>query len=276
MKRTLWLPFGVGLVLATVGLGGCVRPRANVNPTPPQVSYAPTTTQSSTVVVPEPTVTLSSPEASSTSALPATAEPEVTATPVEVVVEEPTAEVVNTPTPTAAASQSGETSGAESTTSYEVRWGDTLSGIASRFGVTIDAIMALNPRIADRNQVYAGWVLIIPSGAVDSTPVARETGEYVVQRGDTLSGIARSCGTTLAALLEANPWITNQNYVQAGRRLVIPVGGDYTAPRVHIVADGETLSAIAVKYNTTIWAIVVQNNLPNANYIFAGQRLLIP
>ncbi len=277
MKRTLWLPLGVGLMLVTVGLGGCVRPRTNATPTPPGVSYAPTTTRVSTVVVPQSTGTSSFSAPEATEAPTATSEPVATATPAEVqVVEEPTAEVVNTEAPSSPTPESGAAADPGSTTSYEVRWGDTLSAIARRFGTTVDAIIALNPQIVDRNRVNAGWVLIVPSGTGGGTPVAPETGEYVVQRGDTLSSIARRFGTTVDALLQANPWITNRNYVQAGRSLVIPAGGDYTPPQVHVVAAGETLSAIAVRYNTTIWAIVVQNNLPNANYIYAGQRLVIP
>jgi LysM repeat protein len=44
---------------------------------------------------------------------------------------------------------------------YVVREGDTLSGIAARFGVTEDAILKLNP-MTDRNTLYVGQELIIP------------------------------------------------------------------------------------------------------------------
>lgn len=265
MKRTLWLPLGVGLLLIAVGLGGCVRERPNPAASAPQVSYAPTSTRSTTVVVPAPSDT---PQPTQSPV------EEATPTPDEVeVVTEPTA-VVSTP---AAPTPAGDEATGGGTT-YEVRWGDTLSSIARRFGTTVDAILASNPTIVDRNRVNSGTVLVIPgaSETPGGAPVARETGEYTVQRGDTLSSIATRFGTTVAALLEANPWITNVNYVQAGRTLVLPLGGDYTAPSVHIVSAGETLSSIARRYNTTIWAIVVRNNLQNANYIYAGQRLIIP
>jgi LysM repeat protein len=47
-------------------------------------------------------------------------------------------------------------------------------------------------------------------------------------------------------------------------------------PIVHIVQWGETLSMIANHYGTTVESIVQANNLRNANYIYTGQRLVIP
>jgi LysM repeat protein len=44
----------------------------------------------------------------------------------------------------------------------------------------------------------------------------------------------------------------------------------------HIVAPGETLSRIALRYNTTVAAIAAANGIYNTNYIYAGQWLLIP
>ena len=45
---------------------------------------------------------------------------------------------------------------------------------------------------------------------------------------------------------------------------------------VHIVRWGENLTSIAAQYGTTIQAIMQANSLPNANRIYAGQRLLVP
>lgn len=44
----------------------------------------------------------------------------------------------------------------------------------------------------------------------------------------------------------------------------------------HVVAFGDTLASIAQRYNVSASAIVSVNNIVNANYIFVGQRLLIP
>jgi murein DD-endopeptidase MepM/ murein hydrolase activator NlpD len=44
----------------------------------------------------------------------------------------------------------------------------------------------------------------------------------------------------------------------------------------HVVQPGETLAGIALRYNTTAWAVAQANDLSNPNVIFVGQRLVIP
>jgi LysM repeat protein len=255
MKRSLWVSLGVGLLLALL-LAGCVRPRPESGGAA-QVDKGPTATRPASVLVPPPTNT---------------PRPTADQTPTPTEVAEPTAEAPEaTPEPGSATAGTGEVT-------YQVQWGDTLARIATQYGTTISAIMARNPQIVDRNQVYAGTVLIIPTGrsAGGPAPVAPETGDYVIQPGDTLATIAQRFGTTVAALTQANPWITSVDYIEAGRHLVIPAGGEVSAPRYHVVSYGETLSSIARQYGTTVWAIVVRNNLANANYIYSGQTLVIP
>ncbi len=46
--------------------------------------------------------------------------------------------------------------------------------------------------------------------------------------------------------------------------------------RIHVVRRGENLTRIAIRYGTTVQAICRANGLRNANYIYAGQRLIIP
>jgi len=101
---------------------------------------------------------------------------------------------------------------------------------------------------------------------------------HVVRRGETLSGIAARYGTTVSALVRANN-IRNRIYV--GQRLIIPSsggggGGDDTPADIHIVRAGETLSAIALRYGTSVWAIASLNGLRSINFIYVGQRLRIP
>ena len=98
-------------------------------------------------------------------------------------------------------------------TTYTVQRNDTLSGIAARFGTTVSALVLANG-IADRDLIYPGQVLIIPTGGcVDN---------YIVQRGDTLSGIAQRFGTTVARLASLNN-IRNTDRIYVGQVLALGI-----------------------------------------------------
>jgi murein DD-endopeptidase MepM/ murein hydrolase activator NlpD len=102
------------------------------------------------------------------------------------------------------------------------------------------------------------------------------TTTYIVQPGDTLSLIARRYNTTVQAIAELNG-ILNPDLIYVGQRLLIPNSGDSTPSlsQIHIVQPGETLTRIALRYETTISAIVAANDLANPSLIFVGQRLVI-
>ena len=50
----------------------------------------------------------------------------------------------------------------------------------------------------------------------------QEAAVYIVKKGDTLWGIAKRCGVTLTALIQANPQIKNPNLIYPGDRVRIP------------------------------------------------------
>lgn len=104
---------------------------------------------------------------------------------------------------------------------YVVQPGDTLFRIGRRFGVTVGAILAANPQITDPNVIFVGQIINIPvTGTPPPTPPP--PGRYIVQRGDTLSAIARRFRVTLAALIAANPQIRDPNLIFPGQIINIP------------------------------------------------------
>ncbi|WNV86560.1 LysM peptidoglycan-binding domain-containing protein [Umezawaea sp. Da 62-37] len=94
-------------------------------------------------------------------------------------------------------------------TSYTVVWGDTLSGIAARFGTTVATLANANG-IANPNLIGVGQVLRVPGTGGDDSGEA-----YQIQPGDTLSALAARWGTTVAAIANRNG-IANPNLIRAG------------------------------------------------------------
>jgi len=163
-----------------------------------------------------------------------------------------------------------------SCTYYTVRWGDTLYSIARSHGTTVQAIAQANG-ISNTSFIRVGQVLCIPSGPAPPPPSG---GYYTVQRGDTLYSIARRYGTTAQAIAQANQ-IYNPSLIHAGQVLYIPGWAPPPPPPpsgdvYYTVQPGDNLFRIALRYGTSVWAIVVANNISNPSLIYRGQVLLIP
>jgi len=119
-------------------------------------------------------------------------------------------------------------------TSYTVKAGDTLSGIAYRYKLRWQDVAAVNPGI-NPNRLLVGEVIQLP-GKVDVAKPARAlpaksaakaaAGGYTVKAGDSLSVIAHRHGIKTADLKKANNLTSDSIF--AGQKLVIP-GGKTTA-----------------------------------------------
>lgn len=92
---------------------------------------------------------------------------------------------------------------------YYVQAGDTLSGIAAKFGTTVSALVQAN-EISNPNVIYVGQKIVL--GGSSSV--------YTVKSGDTLSGIASAYGTTWQALAWKNN-IADPNVIYVGQTLQI-------------------------------------------------------
>jgi LysM repeat protein len=265
MRRWIHLGLAGMLIVVLAAAAGCVKSKLPPAPTVAVTKQAvatqttPTVQVGETVVSVEETPTLTTTPEESPTAIPsmtptteagptATSEPGATATPV--------------PTATTAPSTGGF--------DYVVKTGDTLWGLALRFGTTVEAIKTANSLSSDT--IYKGNTLTIPG-----TPGAGTTVTHVVQPGENLFRIALKYGTTVEAIAATNG-IVNPNVVYVGQQLTIPQGSVTPGPgvRYHVVQPGETLSGIAMRYGTTPWTIAAANGIANINYVYAGQTLRIP
>jgi len=132
---------------------------------------------------------------------------------------------------------------------WTVAKGETLDTIAAMCGTTVAAITAANPGLS--GALTVGQVITV-SGSTNttpSTPVPTSTtssttvnnyyttnnyynnvpvrsttynGNYIVQYGDTFSGIASRYGISVGALWAANPSIQNINLLYVGQVIYIP------------------------------------------------------
>lgn len=98
---------------------------------------------------------------------------------------------------------------------YTVKAGDTLSGIASKYGTSWQELQRING-IPDANRIYPGQVLRLPGGGKP----APQKRTYTVVSGDTLSGIASKFGTSWQALAQKNG-LANPNLIFPGQVLRI-------------------------------------------------------
>lgn len=121
---------------------------------------------------------------------------------------------------------------------YTVQKGDTLSGIASKYGVTWKTLAAMNG-IDDPKKLRVGQTLSVPassgtvSAAKKSAPVKKALpagATYTVQSGDTLSGIASRNKVNVADLKAANG--LSGDRIIAGQKLVIPGVSAPVQPKV--------------------------------------------
>lgn len=100
---------------------------------------------------------------------------------------------------------------------HTVRVGDTLSGIANEYGITIEILTEING-IADPDLIIVGDVLDL-SGESPAQP-ATAGARYAIQSGDTLSHIAVRYDITVAELKSANG--LDSDLIIAGDELTIP------------------------------------------------------
>ncbi len=183
-----------------------------------------------------------------------------------------------------------------------------LETAAKSAGTTLEEMKLLNPELRhwvtplDRES----YPLKIPKGSRAAFDVALAAipegervrfGAHVVERGDTLSKIARRYGTTIEALASANN-MRSRTMIHPGQVLTVPVPPGALrassssrarafreAPRdsipegdeeIYVVVRGDTLGAIADSFRMSLSELRALNDLPSGSTrIHPGQRLVV-
>lgn len=114
-----------------------------------------------------------------------------------------------------------------------------------------------------------------PAGPAPAPALAEPgVGQFRVDPGDTLSGIANQFGWTLQSIIDANPGI-DPNRIWPGQ--ILNDGRAYAAPAglppYCTVDPGDTLGGIAAQYGVSLNYIISKNPGINANLIYPGQRI---
>ena len=162
---------------------------------------------------------------------------------------------------------------------YRIRPGDTLGGIAERFGVRASDLRAWNKIRGSR--ITAGDTLVVkpPSSRPAAAPAAKQpvaakpasggSGQYQVRSGDNLDAIASRHGVTVKDLMAWNSLSSTR--LQIGQRLVTrpPASGSR-----YRIRPGDTLEIIAKRFGVTIADLKRWNGLSSSR-IRAGNYLTI-
>jgi murein DD-endopeptidase MepM/ murein hydrolase activator NlpD len=137
-------------------------------------------------------------------------------------------------------------------------------------------------------------ILLVAAPPALAGPPAQTGEEYVIQPGDTLFAIALRFGVTAADLAAANN-LSNLDLIFVGQHLLIPGSGPLVEPaivtesnatenaplpalppEVYVVQPGDTLFTIASRFGLTLTDVVVANGIRNPDYVYVGQKLVMP
>ncbi len=188
------------------------------------------------------------------------------------------------------------------------------TSLATAFGVTLAALREVNPGVTDavwsgRRLLPKGYELRVPRDPLRAAPkvvlasiaggeridvqVAEASGAHRVQRGETLSTIARKYRVSVRTLQRENG-LRSANHIRVGQRLKIPGHAPPVAESaasaqiasvapepapaegVYRVRRGDTLASIARRFGVSARDLATVNRIRNANQIHPGQVIELP
>ena len=172
--------------------------------------------------------------------------------------------------------------------SITVKPGDTISGLADRYGVSVNSLLKANG-IRDSNHVEVGQTLRLPSGA--RGVVSAGQGRHSVQSGDTLGGIAAQYRVSERDLIAINN-LPSADHVEVGQTLKLPTSAVLPKPKAvakakpaaikanpnatsHTVSRGQTLTQIARAYEVPVASLIDLNTINDPNKVTIGTKLML-
>lgn len=173
------------------------------------------------------------------------------------------------------------------TKSYTVQRGEYLKLLADRYALSNQALADLTPGLTANSQLMVGQKINVPltEAVTNTTPsVVQDKVDsktlkpnvkleaYTVKRGDSLYSIASQAKLSVAELAALNDMSGNSS-LYAGQTLQVPLG--YQVPEQYTVQAGDTLTAIANRYDLNIDDIANWNGLGRNSGLRAGQRLTL-
>lgn len=139
---------------------------------------------------------------------------------------------------------------------HTVKRGETVYAISNMYGVPVDIIYRLNPD--SRNGIKAGESLMIRP---EDTPEGKDRSLfYTVRSGDTLYGLSKDYGVSVAAILKSNPGL-NENNFRSGVNIRIPACGTGLQKTIQ-VSEESTIDSVdlqKVGKNET-WSSIADRN----------------
>ncbi len=154
---------------------------------------------------------------------------------------------------------------AQAAVKHKIKSGDTLTGIAKKHHTSI-------AKVRKANDIKKGDILKV--GKILTIPTKNNYGKYNVKKGDTLSAIAYKHQTSVSKIRKANG-MKKGDILKLGKALNIP-GKQYRLQKTstkHTITTGDTLSAIAVKYGTSVSKLRKLNGMKKGQTLKLGRVL---
>ena len=190
-------------------------------------------------------------------------------------------------------------------TTHKVSAGESLTAIARRYSISLHALAKENG-LSVTDGVLIGQTLKLPSDAktanttmanTSSSPSVNKPESYTVRAGDSLTSVAATHGLTVGQLASYNN-LANDAHILIGQRLWLVAGKVKPQPvsaqqpsqaaqstknnqstqstATHRVQSGESLTAIARRYNISLHALAKENGLSVTDGVLIGQTLKLP